>query len=370
MKIIDVEATLHKGNRRIKLQFDYDKELIAKVKQMPGSLWSSTMRCWHLPYSESSFGGIGKLVTEKEAIIPKLEKLLEERKYRYFERALSEGKEKYVFSFQSWLESQRYSSKSINSYIQAVRTFLGFFKEKEVDTISNDDVINFNYNYILRNKLSTSYQNQMISAIKLFYNTILKKKITIDEIRRPREARGLPDIFSRAEVEKLLQSVANAKHKVVLALIYACGLRRSELINLRIIAVDSRRKLLIIKAAKGNKDRVIPLPEGIIMMLRAYYLIYKPKYWLFEGQKAGERYSESSLQHIFEHAVKKAGIKKELTLHCLRHSFATHLLENGVDLRFIQELLGHKSSKTTEIYTHVTEKSIEKIKSPFENLKL
>jgi integrase/recombinase XerD len=128
--------------------------------------------------------------------------------------------------------------------------------------------------------------------------------------------------------------------------------------------------LLIIKAGKGNKDRLVPIPEKMIGMLRAYYISYRPKYWLFEGQKPGEQYSESSLERVFKRALNKSGIRKEMTLHSLRYSYATHLLENGVDLRFIQELLGHKSSRTTEIYTHVTEKSIEKIKSPFENLDL
>ena len=147
-------------------------------------------------------------------------------------------------------------------------------------------------------------------------------------------------------------------------------MRRSELINLKIHAIDSKRQLLSIKAGKGNKDRVVPLPESMIIMLREYYKVYRPVVWLFEGIEEGKPYSEASLRQVFEAAKSKAHITKRLTLHSLRHSYATHLLENGVDLRFIQELLGHKSSKTTEIYTHVTQKSIEKIKSPFENLKL
>jgi integrase/recombinase XerD len=192
----------------------------------------------------------------------------------------------------------------------------------------------------------------------------------IDEIERPRRMQRLPDILSRGEVENLLKGITNLKHKSMLSLIYACGLRRSELINLEIRSIDSARKLLIIKEAKGKKDRVAPLPESMIEMLRTYYKAYKPKRWLFEGFNESEKYTESSLQQVFKQAVEKAKIKKHVTLHTLRHSYATHLLENGVDLRYIQEILGHKSSKTTEIYTHVTSKSIEKIKSPFENLNL
>jgi integrase/recombinase XerD len=154
----------------------------------------------------------------------------------------------------------------------------------------------------------------------------------------------------------------------MLSLIYACGLRRSELLNMKPQDIDSKRHLLIIRNAKGRKDRVVPISDKLIEMLREYYKMYKPQIWLFEGQNTGEQYSEQSLQSVLKQAVAKSKIRKPVTLHWLRHSYATHLLESGTDLRFIQELLGHKSSKTTEIYTHVTEKSIQKIKSPFEYL--
>ena len=160
------------------------------------------------------------------------------------------------------------------------------------------------------------------------------------------------------------------KHKAMLSVIYSCGLRRSELLNLKPSDVDSDRNLLIIRNAKGKKDRVVPLSDKTIELLRAYYKAYRPEYWLFEGQQKREQYSETSLQEIFKASLKKAGIQKPATLHWLRHSYATHLLENGTDLRYIQEILGHKSSKTTEIYTHVTNQSLQKIKSPFDFLDL
>jgi integrase/recombinase XerD len=178
----------------------------------------------------------------------------------------------------------------------------------------------------------------------------------------------LPNVLSKEEAAAILKAPKNVKHKAMLSLIYACGLRRSELLHLKPTDVDSKRNLLIIRNAKGYKDRVTPLSEKIIVLLREYYKEYKPKYWLFEGQKSGEAYSETSLQEVLKATIEKAGIKKPVTLHWLRHSYATHLLENGTDLRYIQELLGHKSSKTTEIYTHVSVKSIQKIKSPFDDL--
>jgi len=370
MRQVSVESVLHKGRRRIKLMFDYDRDLISLVKKINGSIWSHTMKCWHLPYSDYSIEEIKNLQQIQGITVFQIDKLLEERRYRYFDRVLPAAKEESVICFGKWLKSQRYSEKSIISYIHAIRTFFGYFSNKGLHDIRQFDIEAFNYDYILRNKLSVSYQNQAISAIKLFYSVILKKDLVIHDIIRPKRAHTLPGIFSKTEVESLIRSVSNPKHKAILSLIYACGLRRSELIGLRINAIDSKRKLVIIKAGKGNKDRLVPIPEKMIDMLRAYYISYRPKYWLFEGHNPGEQYSESSLEMIFKQALKKSSIRKEVTLHSLRHSYATHLLENGVDLRFIQELLGHKSSRTTEIYTHVSSKSIEKIKSPFENLDL
>jgi integrase/recombinase XerD len=328
------------------------------------------MKCWHIPYSDDSIAEVMKLQQIQGVTIMQLDKLPEERKFRYFERTFDREKEHLIESYQQWLVSQRYSSRTIATYVHAIRTFLGYFRNTPPEDITNENLVEFNYGHIIKNKYSWAYQNQVINSVKLFYSRILKKSLDISQIQRPRRGIKLPDIFSREEVQQLLKSLKNIKHKAMISLIYACGLRRGELINLKVGAIESNRKLLIIKGAKGNKDRVVPLPESMIDMLRSYYRIYKPELWLFEGQKHGEQYSETSLREVFIHALERAGIKKELTLHSLRHSYATHLLENGVDLRFIQELLGHKSSKTTEIYTHVTTKSIEKIKSPFENLDL
>ncbi len=154
----------------------------------------------------------------------------------------------------------------------------------------------------------------------------------------------------------------------MLSLVYACGLRRSELLHIKPRDIDSKRKLLLIRNAKGRKDRIAPLSDKLIAMLRAYYKIYKPKTWLFEGQKKGSKYSATSVQKILKLAISEAKINKPVSLHWLRHSYATHLLEAETDLRYIQEILGHKSSKTTEIYTHVSTKSIQQIKSPFDEL--
>ena len=350
--------------------FPYDSEIKNKIRSIEGCQWSKSMECWHLPYSNHCIEEIGKMKMEMNLRIPEFNRLKEEREARYFDRQLTAEKHEFVQLFQHFMEVQRYSERTISIYLDAIRTFLGYYKEKALDEITPEDINEFNYGYILKNKFSASYQNQIISSIKLFFRIVLKKVVFSEKIERPLRGRNLPDIFSVQEVELLIQNARNIKHRAMLSLLYACGLRRSELINLKIHAIDSKRLLLSIKGGKGNKDRVVPLPESMIIMLREYYKVYRPVVWLFEGIKEGKPYSEASLRQVFEAAKSKAHITKRLTLHSLRHSYATHLLENGVDLRFIQELLGHKSSKTTEIYTHVTQKSIEKIKSPFENLKL
>jgi integrase/recombinase XerD len=174
--------------------------------------------------------------------------------------------------------------------------------------------------------------------------------------------------LSKEEIKAILEALGNIKHRTMLSLIYSCGLRRSELLNLKPTDIDSKRNIVIIRQSKGRKDRIVPLSAKILEMLREYYKSYKPKIWLFEGQNKGERYSEQSLQSVLKQALEKCKINKSVTLHWLRHSYATHLLESGTDLRYIQELLGHNSSKSTEIYTHVSTKSLQNIKSPFDDL--
>lgn len=229
-------------------------------------------------------------------------------------------------------------------------------------------MVRFVHQYMLPRKLSLSYQNQTVNAARLFFKTIQGSRLITEQIERPRPEHKLPNVLSKEEVAAILHALQNQKHRTMLSLIYACGLRRGELLNLKPENIDSKRHLLIILNAKGKKDRVVPISDKVIEMLREYFKAYRPITWLFEGQNPGEQYSEKSIQSVLKQALEKAKISKPVTLHWLRHSYATHLLESGTDLRYIQELLGHKSSKTTEIYTHVTETSLQKIKSPFDDL--
>ena len=270
--------------------------------------------------------------------------------------------------FKNYLKSQRYSPNTIKTYTDALGVFFQFHSNKAAEQLEIADIIDFNTGYILRKNLSASYQNQVINAIKLFYRNRFNRVMDLNNIQRPRREKRLPNVLSKQEIKAILEAPTNLKHRAMLSLIYACGLRRSELLNLSLSDVHSDRNLLFIRQSKGKKDRVVPISNKIIEMLREYYKAYKPKTWLFEGQYTGEQYSERSLQLVLKQALQKAGNKKPVSLHWLRHSYATHLLESGTDLRYIQELLGHASSRTTEIYTHVSTKNLQQIRYPFDDL--
>lgn len=268
--------------------------------------------------------------------------------------------------FKMYLRHRRYSENTIRSYAEAVKKFL-MRTSIGVHHLTNQDIVAYNHR-LYQKKYSASYQNQVASGLKLFFRVVLNKHIQIQDIERPRKEFKLPNVLSKEEVKQLIRVTTNVKHRTMISLIYGCGLRCSELLNLKPGDIASNRGLMIIRQAKGKRDRMVPVSEKTIHMLRAYYLAYRPKTWLFEGQKGGRQYSSRSLQMVLKHALRRAGIKKPATLHWLRHSYATHLLEAGTDLRYIQELLGHKSSKTTEIYTHVSSYSIQRIKSPLDTL--
>jgi site-specific recombinase XerD len=219
----------------------------------------------------------------------------------------------------------------------------------------------------MERKVSTSYQNQAINAIKFYFEKVLGGKRATYSIDRPKKEKALPVVLSEEEIVRIFKNIENCKHKAILMVIYSAGLRISECVNLKIKDIDSNRMQLRIEQSKGKKDRYTLLSSKTLNFLRDYFKVYRPSVYLFEGQ-FGNQYSTRSIQTIFQETVKKAGITKRVTVHSLRHSFATHLLENGTNLRYIQSLLGHSSSKTTEIYTHITTKGFDQLKSPLDHL--
>ena len=273
-----------------------------------------------------------------------------------------------IEKFRSWLESRRFPETTVHTYTSMMETFLKFVYPRDASECNADDLVRMVNDYILPNGLSYSYQNQLISAVKKFYREIRHNIIEPCEFTRPRVRHRLPNVLSKEEVKRILSAPVNEKHRVLLSVIYGCGLRRSEVIMLETGDIDRDRMLLSVRQSKGFKDRIVPISPKLVEMIDSYLTRYKPTTYIFEGQRQGCPYSAGSVEKVFGMACSVAGIRKNITLHGLRHSYATHLLEAGTDLRYIQELLGHKSSKTTEIYTHVTEKSIQKIRSPFDDL--
>ncbi|HOU96659.1 MAG TPA: tyrosine-type recombinase/integrase [Bacteroidales bacterium] len=388
MKKIIAERVTHRDEKRVSLRFPYDRELVMTVKNIPGSRWSATMNCWHIPDSADvirillqafegkayvDYSSMTAILAEK--VRQKLEDSRDQKPGKCSVKKsvdlppLDEKGKEDISTFRRWLEAHRYSAATIKTYTAMVETFLRFVSPKEAAGCSTDDIIRMVDEYMLPEGLGYSYQNQMVSALKKFFSKVCKTNIDPVVIGRPRRQHRLPNVLSKQEVKKILDSVNNEKHRVMLSLIYGCGLRRSEVLNLVPADIDKDRKLIRIGQSKGFKDRFVPLSEKLVDMINQYILHYRPEKYLFEGQYPGSRYSETSLEKVFRTAFERAGIKKQnITLHGLRHSYATHLLEAGTDLRYIQELLGHKSSRTTEIYTHVSTQSIQKIRSPFDDL--
>ena len=363
---IETDIVRHKGGKQIALRFPYHRSLKNHLMRLSGVRWSRTLGCFYLAHSEKNKERLYKHCAGIVEITRLKAKpgIIDHKPER---NKISDIDREKVHRFTAWMRSKRYSRNTIKTYTQAIRTFLCFFEEKEAGQITNEDVVIFNNEYIIKRGYSFSYQNQIVNAIKLFFAQMESYAIDLDTLHRPRRSRKLPKVLSKKEVKSILDAHGNIKHRMMLSLVYACGLRSGELLQLKLTDINSSRGILTISQAKGRKDRIVPLPQKLLDPLRAYYKAYRPENWLFEGQKVGRSYSPKSLQSVLKQAVAKAGIRKNVTLHWLRHSYATHLLESGTDLRYIQQLLRHKSSRTTEIYTHVSTRKTQEIKSPFDD---
>ena len=255
--------------------------------------------------------------------------------------------------FEKRLRLRNYSERTIKTYSFYSKQFLVNLNCKDAYQLTTKQLINYleSYKYT-----SISQQNQVINALKLFYKYILNRsEIHLSKIERPRRERHLPQVIDREIIISKINSIVNLKHKAILQLTYSVGLRVSEVVNMKLSDIDSKRMIIHIKNAKGRKDRVVPLSPVVLDTLREYYKEHKPKEFLFNGQ-FGLRYSVHSCQVIF-----KKYIDSKSHFHILRHSSATALLENGTDLRIIQKILGHSSSKTTEIYTHVSTSLLSRV---------
>jgi len=272
-------------------------------------------------------------------------------------------------AYRKLLVRLNYSAHTVRNYIHQFTDFLNFFPDRDADTLEEADITEYMLYLAEGRRLSASSQNMAINAIKFYYEQVKGGTRKRYSWVRPEKPFRLPEVLSEREVSRLFQSVGNLKHRAILLCIYAAGLRISELLNLRPTDIRSDRMLILVRGGKGKKDRTTLLSTSLLKVLRAYYRAYHPGSWLFEGADGG-RYSATSVRQVLRRATLAAGIGRKVTPHTLRHSFATHLLERGTDLRYIQSLLGHGSSRTTEIYTHVSHTALQKITSPLDNLPL
>ncbi|WP_075344177.1 site-specific tyrosine recombinase/integron integrase [Tenacibaculum agarivorans] len=356
----------------IGLKFQSDKILNSLVKELPSVQWSKEFHMYYILNDKKNlniifnlFRGVAWVNTNYFFEKSNSKNLDEKLDISWFRKRKKAEKYKYCpDSYLNKLEIKKYANNTIKTYVACFEKFMNYFFSKHIDDLNENDIRDY-LMYLVQNNSSNSYINQSINAIKFYYEIVLGLPNRFYNIERPRKEKKLPVILSKQEAKLLISVTKNIKHKCIIALLYSSGLRRNELINLKIQDIDSKRMVIKVNDAKGNKDRYTLLADSILNDLREYYKIFTPKTYLFEGQK-GNKYSASSIANIITNAAKKAKINKKVTPHTLRHSFATHLLENGTDLRYIQVLLGHNSSKTTEIYTHVATNNFGSIKNPLD----
>ncbi len=372
LKHITLKHLLIGGQKKIGLQFHPDKVIQALVKELPDPKWSTTYAMAyisntkeHLDLIYTTFKGVAWINSSfffKNSIINS-DNLPPDT--QWFRNRVPTASYRYCpTSYLQKLELKRYSNTTVKTYVLAFEAFINYYQNIELIKLDEND-IRLYLQYLIQQGKSNSSVNQAINAIKFYYEVVLGMPNRFYSIERPRKEQRLPQVLSKEEILAMIASTNNIKHRCVVSMLYSAGLRRSELLSLKLTDIDSKRMLVFIRNAKNKKDRYSLLSEKVLKDLRSYYKQWKPIEYLFEGQKGG-KYSTTSVENIIAKAAQKAGILKRVTPHMLRHSFATHLLENGTDLRYIQTLLGHSSSKTTEIYTQVATNNLRSIKNPLD----
>lgn len=377
---ITLSKAIHHSRDVIQIIFPYNPEIKDVLREHTSATWSQTMGCWYMDEKDFNLGHFFTLIkqvafidysqlTAKARNLPG-KPIKQSYNIENLKNRISPPVKTMTEKFKNWMQQKRYSDNTIKTYTHQLEIFFGYFSTRKPEEITVSDITAFNHDFILKNNLSPTFQNQTISALKKFYSLLYNRDLDMENIERPRRSRTLPKVMSKEDLLKFLGSIKNTKHKMAFETIYAYGLRRGELLNLKLQHIDSKRGMISIINAKGQKDRVLPISNRWLEKVKIYYHSYKPEKFLIEGQHPGHGFTAASLQKVFEKALADSKIAKKFTIHCLRHSYATHLLENGTDLRYIQELLGHKSSRTTEIYTHVSNESLKNVKNPFDDLEI
>lgn len=360
-EIIVYQPAMRAGRIKVFIPYPLREEREA-FKRLNTSYYHPDQKLWSIVNTPENLACLKKLFGGKLIVASQSEPVRQEPKFQLGDaglRALDQLQQKLVV--------KAYSPSTIANYCGGFSKFLRFFEQHDIPSLSKEEIEAFVYHQITKYKISESAQNCLINAIKAYYEQVLGKPREYYDIQRPKRSQSLPNVLSKEEVVSLVRVTDNLKHRAILLTIYSAGLRISEAIQLRVRDIHSDEGYLFIKGSKNKKDRKTILSPILLTELRSYYKCYKPSYWLFEGQEGGQ-YSTKSIQNIFRAAVNKSGVNPWATVHTLRHSFATHLLQQGTNLRMIQVLLGHSSTKTTEIYSHVLAVSNKNVTSPLDSI--
>ncbi|MGZ5135258.1 MAG: tyrosine-type recombinase/integrase [Flavitalea sp.] len=385
MKKVFFQPIFHNNTERLAICFNKDDELNGLAKQIPHARWSTDHLCWHIPLTKQHCQTAYKVLAPYASInIELLEKYLNRRKQiteikqvtgqlavikpsTLLIYAISDDNIRELDRLVKTLQLKTYSKNTIELYKGEVLILARLLGEKSLIELTVPQIRAYILWLIKEQGYSESKIHTTINALKFYYEQVLLRPKFFIEIPRPKKPFKLPSVHSGNEVKNLINAKTNMKHKTMLMVGYAAGLRVSEIVKLRVKDIDSERMVIQVRGAKGKKDRQVMLSKKLLEQLRAYFKVYKPGEYLFEGQ-FGMAYSERSLQKVFQEAKKLSGNHKKGGIHSLRHSFATHLLEQGTDIRVIQELLGHNSLKTTQRYAHVSVRNITQTQSPFDKL--
>jgi site-specific recombinase XerD len=345
----------HNDRNVIFVHFPFDAQVQKELREkFPTAKWSATKKCWYLSDYNAIRNEIG--------MAPKTEvgRTVTGQIHPINRPALKRMHELLLL--------KAYSPNTIKTYCNEFAQLLYLLKNNSVDSLNPERLRSYFLYCVKTLKLSENAIHSRLNAVKFYFDQVLKhEKFFFEEIPRPKKKSLLPKVISKSDIAKIFDHTDNPKHLLMLKLCYGMGLRVSEIANLKITNIDSKRMLVHIEAAKGKKDRYVTLPSSILDDLRSYYKTYRPKNYLFEGQ-LGAQCAIRSVQAVFKIAMRKAKINKAVGIHGLRHSYATHLLECGTDMIFIQKLLGHGDIKTTEIYARVSNRHLQNVKSPLDDL--
>lgn len=343
---------IHKEKKVIWIHFPYNAVLISQLKNVVNVNWSQSVRKWYVADTQQSRKLFNLPVKHSaKSSLTQVTSINQIELKRYTDQLKLKG----------------YSVNTIKTYTTEFIQLLKLLKTYPVYDLSTEKLRGYFLYCIDTLKLSENLIHSRMNAVKFYFEQVLYRERFFMDIPRPKKPSILPKAISTHDIKKMLKTIENKKHLLLLKMCYGMGLRVSELVHLKVTDIDSKRMQVLICAGKGKKDRYAVLPESVLEELRAYYKEYRPKTYLFEGQ-SGAQYSVRSVQQVFKNAMKKANINKKVGVHSLRHSYATHLIEQGTDIRFVQDLLGHKDIKTTMIYTGLTDAAKRKIISPLDYL--